>query len=122
MRISEEVARAEVGAVPADKERCDAEGIVRELLVEDGGEDEVAVLLFMLNHDAVLLSAVQLALGGGRYYAASRVARAVLQSLKERGLVRQLNITYRRKSITVYTLTDCGLAVARTLAGVLEVR
>ena len=101
---------------------CDVEGVVRELLVEDGGEDEVAVLLFMLDHDAVLLSAVQLALGGGRYYASSRVARTVLQSLMERGLVRQLNIKYRRRRITVYTLTDCGLRVARTLAGILGVR
>jgi hypothetical protein len=116
-----------VGAVLTAKEHyapveCNVEEIVEGLLVEDGGEDEVAVLLFMLNHDAVLLSAVQLALGGGRYYASSRVARAVLQSLIARRLVRRLDIRYRRRRITVYTLTDCGLAVARTLAGILGVQ
>ena len=99
-------------------EECNVEKIVEELLYS---EDEVVVLLYMSKYDAVLLSAVCLALGGGRYYASSRVAKAVLHSLIERGLVRALRIKYRRKTITVYTLTDCGIRVARALAEILGV-
>ena len=103
------------------RENCDVERIVEEL-VKSGSEDEIVVLIYMSRYDAVPLSAVCLALGGGRYYAASRVAKAVLRSLIEKGLVRQLDIKYRRKIITVYTLTDCGLRVARALAKIFEVQ
>jgi hypothetical protein len=101
---------------------CDVKRIVEEL-VGSRRDDEIVVLLFMHAHasEAVLFSAVQLALGGGRYYASAKVTRAVLHSLIEKGLVRELYVTYYKKRIRVYVLTDCGMKVARVLSEIFRV-
>jgi hypothetical protein len=93
---------------------CDAEGIIRELL-ETGSRDEVVVLLFLSRQDAVLLSAIQRALTGGRYYASGTWTKSLVYSLIKRGLVRELNVTIRGKKYRLYTLTDCGIRVANIL-------
>jgi hypothetical protein len=99
---------------------CNVDQIVNDLLKSER-DDEIAVLIFMSKFDAVLFSAVCLALGKGKYFASSRKTLAVLQGLMDRGLVRRLTITYRRRKITVYTLTDCGMRVARALSRIFGV-
>jgi DNA-binding PadR family transcriptional regulator len=101
-------------------EGCDVDKIVSEL-VSSGSDDEIAVLVFLSKYDAVLLTAIQLALTGGKYYASTEWTRALLRRLIERGLVRELNVTIRRKNYKIYTLTECGMKVAQALSRVIGV-
>lgn len=96
-------------------EECDVQKIVDEL-IKSGSEDEIALLIFLSKYDAVLLSAIQLALTGGRYHASGTWTKSLLQSLIGRGLVEELRVTIRRRQYKLYKLTDCGRKVAEVLS------
>jgi predicted 2-oxoglutarate/Fe(II)-dependent dioxygenase YbiX len=96
---------------------CDVDKIVKELL-ETGSNDEIVILLYLSKHDAVLFSSIQLALTGGRYYASGTWTRSLVHDLVRRGLVRELNVTIRRKRYKLYALTECGMRVAKVLSRV----
>ena len=93
---------------------CRVTDIVEEL-IRDGRDDEIVVLLYMLEKDALLFSDISLALGNGQYYASSKKTLSIIDTLTGMGLVRRITVHYYRKEIRAYILTECGLRVAGKL-------
>jgi DNA-binding transcriptional ArsR family regulator len=104
-----EAAGAALGGEPASDENPQR---IADKLAAEGMVRHIAALIFTLHKGLALEIELRRAMAGGRYPIDSRLARATLFELQEKGLVELVRIGKYK----VYRLTEKGREVAEELA------